>query len=731
MVNLRLRHILFSLGAGSWVLLSAGHVRAWNPLESAGRSLGKGLLESALVPSLQTAEASGHRLVGDVDERLADRIDHVGRTVDASLVTADGLIADRLGQVDEIAAARLGQADTILAARILQIDTSANALVDKSLGEVDRISRERVAQVGREGRRLVRVLDGRAQQRLEQADAILQARIGQVNEAVQQSIVHADGAVEARITQLDELTGRRLGNVDVIATKQSLNIEGSLLKVAALVALLVFLVFVLREIYRDIDAYYDQADTSVSRVRSAVGATGRVLKGVAKRLAVAAVGALILIGAIRQLPLGAQRRADELVATHERAMAASVAVLDLTRVRYHASQLALLVPERDAAYRAQAAETELVRDVLSRPGMLLHPEGVRALMVRMATVQRAFGEDAERPDLLTLQGYVTWQVATTRTGERVAAERCARALERARQHPELPFLLRPLAHSYLRAYAHNPAPGGEPLVTVDDAGGELAFAPLRHVLDYDAALRRLDVTSSNAYVDMLRAHARFARETSALPGGASVPELGQPADGLSPAQAAVLAANTERLGHARAVVGAWRAFDAELTGNPHMMHTSASFAALTLNDAVLSHALWLEANPNALDLPPAIAAEPDSWRRVQMAPVRIAWTRRVVGLLGKDSQRLLLHEQTRRFADLEKHTLAFARSFVASEEGRDDPGAAERHLAAAQAAAELGLYTGAVGARRPLGTELLPSDAPAAARDAVVSAYDARHLRFL
>jgi hypothetical protein len=133
---------------------------------------------------------------------------------------------------------------------------------------------------------LVWILDGRAKQRLEQADTILEARIGQVNEAVQQSIVRADGAVEARIAQLDELTGRRLGNVDVIATKQSLNIEGSLLKVAALVALSVFLVFVLREISRDIDAYYDQIDKPTSRVRSAVGATGHVLKGVAKRLVV-------------------------------------------------------------------------------------------------------------------------------------------------------------------------------------------------------------------------------------------------------------------------------------------------------------------------------------------------------------------------------------------------------------------------------------------------------------
>src|SRR5262245_29191734 len=411
-----------------------------------GRLLGKpfgSFVEAVTSPTLENVEGTGHRLVEDVDTRLSGQMDRLGKEAKA-----------RIEQVDAVAQDRLAQADAIMAARIVQVDASANRLVEKSLGEVDEISRKRVEQAAQAGSALIKQVDAAAQQRLNQADKILEERIEQVRGAAQASIAQVDDALAARIEQLDEVAERRIGTLDVVATKQGMNIEGSLLKIAALAALLVFLVVIFRFLFTEAPALW-------AKIRGEQPTTGRAVVAAtaasSKWIAVRAVVALIGIGGLYWLstflPLGPRRNAERLVAVHEKALQASVRALDFTRVRYHAAQLTVLAPESDRPHRALALKAGLVRSVFTGLGLLHRPEGVRQVAADLEQVEAAYREafddpKKEEPDVQIVKGYVLWQLANSRDNEYDAVELCARALE-TEVPKDWPVLLRPLAINYL------------------------------------------------------------------------------------------------------------------------------------------------------------------------------------------------------------------------------------------------------------------------------------------
>src|SRR5262249_51370919 len=92
---------------------------AWNPLADLGHFFGSiigapfgGAIEAAVTPTIQGVEGSGHRLIQDLDERLAN--------------TA----RDLLQRTNATVAARLDQVDDKLAARILQVGRTGDELVD-------------------------------------------------------------------------------------------------------------------------------------------------------------------------------------------------------------------------------------------------------------------------------------------------------------------------------------------------------------------------------------------------------------------------------------------------------------------------------------------------------------------------------------------------------------------------------------------------------------------------
>ncbi|MCU0681895.1 MAG: hypothetical protein MUF34_06495 [Polyangiaceae bacterium] len=725
---------LVAFAAGLAVSLSPrGGARA-NPLTWAGRSVGAGLLESAIAPGIDRAEGGGRRLLADFEGRLDRQIAHVGGTLDASLTRADELVEVRVKQVDDVTRNRLQQADVIMAARIAQIDTSLDERLSKAVGEFG-------ARAELSGKAVVRELDATTKARLQQADDIMNARVAQIGEAVDRAVDEADQAAAERIDQVDETVSRSIGGIDTVSTKIALNLEQALVRLAALGALLAFLVFLLRRGYTDVADTWEKLDgpTAQRTKRAAL----QVARGLAVRVAAGLSCVLVLWLAYRYLTSGENERTRALVTMHEKALAMSERTLDLVGLKQHAAQLALLDPERAPSFRARTLKWQLVRDVLARPGGLRRRTGrpgeLEAGLAEVKALLEA-SEGHDDPDLLTVEAYRSWQRAGARADEHRAATLCARALEASPS-----FVLRPLALGYLRAFLHNAPPGEAPAPlfpidrlrrTLGQVSGEGAhFAPMQYVLDYNERVARLDATAGDAYVAMIEAHAAYLTARSRLGPKEREPAAGSTAEGLSPAQVALLEAKRRRLDQARLVVEAWRAFDAS-TAAPELDAAGVGLGLFLLNDAPLSRARWLiEKDDAAIEGPgPRVADEPDARVRGLIAPVRVSWARRYVDPLGGRLRHLLVFEAANHFDRFEGLTLAFERALVdlrrAEAEGRggDLP---RRRVEAAQRAAELGLYQGTGPARSPYGLRLLGEGAPAEDRARVVDAYGQRHLRFL
>jgi hypothetical protein len=718
------------------LLLTPAADAGWNPLKALGHAAGT-FVDGAITPTLENAEASGHRLIGDVDDRLGRRIDAAGDRLDDALAQADRSAEARVAQVNVVARDRLTQSDSILTARIAQIDVAGNALVDKSLGRLDRISRERIDQAARESNKLVTRLDDVTQRRLAQADAILEARITQVHEAVQASISQADEAIEQRLQQLDEMAERRIGSLDVVATKQGLSFEGTFLKGAALAAMLAFLVIAFRYILKEAPLQWRELSGQTFRKRLLI-VSAYLSTGVGARLlaALAGVGVLSLLAVL--LPIGPRNDALKLTSFHADGLESSLSAFDFTRVRYHAAQLSILAPEQETRHRALLLKAELIRALFTRPSLLRRTDGLRHVMTEVARAESAFRAarkddsalPADDPDLLVLKGYILWQVAGTKEDEYEAVTFCARALEIGQQSAvsrPATALLRPLAVNYVRSYLYRPLPFDAELEGLDhrydaarlwaiaDAAGETPeFAPLQHLLEYDRLVAELDRGSSAAYLAMLEAQAEVE---------AAVTRRDAPAAATARAQ---------RGEQARAVIESWRAFDERLRTNPWLAGTSSMLAVFTLNDAVLSQALWFEANPDDPRRAPRITREPRPQVRAQMAPIRIEWARRLVNPLGQNVRRVVQYEEAERFRRFEDDAAEFQDAFVDYQAARADAStdAESRRRRAAVGSARLGLYAGEGRTRAALAVRIL-GPGPALQQEDVKGALLTRRLRFL
>jgi hypothetical protein len=739
-VSRQRRRIPLALGAAilAAAMLPSGarEAEGWNPLRSGGRSLGKGLgegfVETAAIPLLRSAEETGKRFVREVDVHLADRIAQTGGEIGKALDRADLVLKGQVASADAVVAARMAQADAMIVARIAQIDASASKLVAGALGQLDQTVRD--AQRVATG--LVRALGKERQEALAQADAMLTARIEQIGDLLGRSLEDVDAVLEARFAQVDEAAGRRIANLDVIATKQSHAIEQSLLRIGALAALLLFVLFVLKRLYEDFDRFSDQGDEAAPARKIKVKVLGKTGGLFLLRILAGGIGALVIYALYLKLPLGAERRSAELLERHRRAFAASQAGLDFAGVRHYASQLVLLDPDRHATYRATERKFDLLRTVLSRPALLRDPGGIRSVVDEITALEKVLPAD---DDLDVLKAYISWHAGGSREDEREAAELCAQALSRG--HSD--FLLRPLAREYLVAFLHNPPPDSDrtdavPITALRQAAaaaGEVdrgsAFA---HVIAYDELLRELDARSWSAYLAMLDAHIAYRRARALLPRGTAEPPLSAQASLSAPAEA-VRRAKQDRLDRAREVIGAWLEFDEGLRGDPALAGTNAGYAAFALNDAPLVHALWFDASPDARDLPGPIAAVKDLALRARMVPVRVEWARRYGQPLDRPARHLLALEEAQRFQSFEQRTLAFAAAYLelgGAHGGGEVAGPSPAQLAVARAAGDLGIYVGAAsGDRQPLGLVLLGAGGPDEQRDEIADMYRRRQLLFL
>jgi len=655
--------------------LAATPAWAWNPFKSAenavgdaiksgGKKLGQGLgqgaveaLQPALVSTIGTASRAAGSLVADVDTRLTRQVDHAGGV-------ASKLVSETKGALDD----SLDKVDHILEKRLLQVQTTGEGLVQKLDSAVDR--------------------------NLHTADRILKDRSAQLGHIMSDSIQQADQALEQRISQLDEAVALRLGNVDVIATKQRLGLEETALRTGVLLGLLVFVLFVLRTLWKEFTVV--QAAVANKRgVKRLLGFLSGFGRPVLVQIAAAGIAVLILYALYDRLPFGARAQAADLATMHRREMTDSLARFDFSRVRFHASQLEILVPEQGSYYQAMAGKAALLRDLVMRPALLATDQGVGQIVDRVQALERQLGNRAD-PDVLTMKALVLWQVGTSKRDEHAAASYCARALRLAGGG----FALAPLARHYIRAFLHAPymapdTPYGRDTESLLDLRVLAALPmethagfPLESVLVLDRLMGKLDREVTPAYLGMLNAHADLLRLLPPAPplrsGHAWIASSSESPDLLHARQARSQAASR--------VLAAWRQFENGLDDIPGLTGKSAVLAIFRLDDATYTRAAWFVEQPQQNALAPLLSDMTDISLKSKLAPPRIGWEKRYGALIASELHTVAELQEASRFETFEKENRDFEQAYVAQLVAAPGPDQDTQRRTAAVLAARLGLY---------------------------------------
>jgi len=682
-------------------------------------NVGHDLASGATAGAVEKLEPALARTIADVDSRLTTQETHVGNIV-------GGLI----GQTSSELGARLGQVDGILEKRILQVQLGVDQVLDNGLDKIDGVARKRIAQIGDTLEARIKQVDAAASRTLKEADGILKARIADLGQAANSAVDRADQALDARIQQLDEVAGRRLGNVDVIATKQRLGLERTITRLAWLIALIVFLVVLIRALWNEYlkrEATIAGAAPGTARAWRYVTVLGKPL--LRHALVGAAVAALLAILPSR-LPMAAAQDQQALTDRHYADLELAVQKLDWTRARFHASQLEFLEPDNAAHYQALAAKADLLRDVLSRPTALATPAGVKTILDDVRALERLQSGRPD-PDAQTVRAMILWQGGDSRAEEHQAATLAARALWATPRG----FTLAPMARLLVEAYHHAPVAAADDDPTLDSPGGlEAALkvpvaiaagSPFEGTTALFQLMQRLDDDSSQAFLEMVQAQVKV--------GGAT--------DGAKRDTA-----RGERNRAAERVVAAWKQFDDGLRASPVLADSALVLSVFRLNDVMLTHALWFTTDPETTTWPRKLATlngKGDKAKKLALAPARAVWARRYAALLQGPARELVEMQEADRFEAMETDTLAFEASMAAlggapspladlatdkkakrgaRREARDQAGqhadgdgasapAGEeaRKLAAASAAATLGLYqrTPTAATRTPVAVALV------------------------
>ena len=672
-------------------------------------SVGHDLASGAAAGAVEKLEPALARTIADVDNRLTAQETHVGTVV-------GGLI----GQTSSELGARLGQVDGILEKRLLQVQLGVDQVLDHGLDKIDGVARQRIAQIDSSLAARIKQVDGVAAHTLAEADNVLKTRIADLGQRVNAAVDRADQALDARIQQLDEVAGRRLGNVDVIATKQRLGLERTITRLAWVIALIVFLIVLLRALWSE----YLKREATIAGAAPGTARAWRYVTVMAKPLlrhaAVGGAVAVVLAVVPSRLPMAAAQDQQALTEQHYADLERAVQQLDWTRARFHASQLEFLEPDNANHYQALAAKADLLRDVLSRPTALATPAGVKTIMDEVQALERLQGGRPD-PDAQTVRAMIIWQGGATRADEHQAATLAARALWATPRG----FTLAPMARLLVEAYRHAPVAAIDDDPTLDSVGGLDAVlsipvsvpagSPFEGTATLFHLMQKLDDDSSAAFLAMVAAQVA----------------MHQPApDGTK--RTAALAARNAAAGR---VVAAWQTFDDALRASPVLADNPLVLSIFRLNDVMLTHALWFTTDPTTDRWPTKLAAlngEGDKAKKLALAPARAVWARRYAALLQGPARELIELQEAARFEAMEADTLAFEAAMASlggvpapDADGPDErpkkksarlarkdvapPASPEaRKLAAANAAAALGLYQQAPGTpvRTPLAVSL-------------------------
>jgi hypothetical protein len=669
--------------------------------------------------------------IADVDRRATRHEDRIADIAAGVVRKADAAAGERIAQVDHL-----------MEARLLQATVEASDLADRAFDRVDGV----VSRVDLISKRRVDDLDKLTKSALASANQAIEGHIAEVGREVNGALDRTDEIIAARIDQVDELAGRRLGNLDVIASKQRLALEQTAVRVAVLVGLVAFVVFVMRRLWGTYQEMtkgepHGEAAPAAERWRARGRArTWMFVKGLGApflgHVAVAAVAAGLLLVLYDRLPLGAKGEAAALASFHERELEDSLRRFEFTRVRFHASQLEYLAPENAAHYRAMAAKGELLRDLFARPTLWATDAGIAELAERLKGVRRLL-DRAPDPDVLAVEGLLKWQTGASRRHEHEAVSLFARAL---RLRPR-GFALAPLARAYVATFLRAPyvdegagyGRGAEAVQDLRDllenAPPEDADHPLATNLKLLRLMQKVDAASSAAYLAMAKKQAELA---------ALVEKKGD--------AKAIEEKRKERNGHAAKVVKAWNDFDAELAEAPEFGGNPAVLGVFRLDDAFFSRAQWFlkdeatdevapllapdDAAPPAKAEGPAKAPKPpkatekpadrapDLQVRMALAPPRVVWARRYRSLIEGPARQILELQEAERFKARERGARAFELALVAAEA---DPTNETKRSEAAQKAAQLGIYVGGDGERRLDAQDLAPGADDKALTEALLS----------
>lgn len=613
------------------LLLLVPTTQAWNPVKSIVKGVKRvgefvggvvgapvgGFVGAATAPTIRNAEASAMRITADIDERMSNR----------------------LNQLDQVMANTIVKVDASMHDRILQLDAAA---------------KERIAQ-----------MDKVLQVRIEQVDEVLKARTDQIGEIVTTAVNDVDRSLKNRIEQLDQVAETRLGTLDVIASKTSLGLEQSFIRVVGAGCLLVFVTFLIWALYRRVVRYWQKQGTQ-GGVLIALGGVARsseLRKGILLETGVAALALLVLFIIVNRMPGSASQRQQELASVYQNAFDTAYVSFDLDRARFLAAQLQAIAPT-DVANRARFLRTELIRDVLNRPALIQTLEGLNELTSRVSQLDTySTGNDA---DVLALKAYVLWQVAADREDEYEAVKLAADSLEASEREGFSKSLLVPVITSYVRAFASAPPPQcseadlerftklAKVAAKYVDEDLREGFAALAHIRIYDVASQKLDFAIGDSYHQMLEAHASIVNLR-----------------GRAPAETALAAAFAKRTRHAQYVLDAFEEFDTTLRSSPFLQGTTIPLAAFGQNDAIWVTAQWFVLNAETDKLPPLFmvtttdigagseseflvpAAPARSATLSSIAPLRLKWRTRYQNLLGEVARDVVDAEEAERFRRFE------------------------------------------------------------------------------
>ncbi|MGC4091213.1 MAG: hypothetical protein QM756_25715 [Polyangiaceae bacterium] len=624
---------------------------------------------------------------------LGSTIDKAQSDVDASVAKAldavDVKLKDHEGHISNLATELLDRGDHILDARILQVKTSLDDSVERAMSELRGSGDELIDRVADKASGLIEQVQKDVLQDLDRVDELVKNRSADINKMLEDRTNQINVAAQERIAQVDEVARARLGDVNAIATRQRLELERMLERVAVAIGAIVFLVFVLRNLWNRYTDVVEEGLTERGAWRAAA---------IVRRLAPALVGpvlaagsGLVLLGALyRWLPASAEQELATEVGQHRARLAESVLLVDPPRARFEASVLSYLDGQSTARYDGLAAKATLIRDVIAMPALLASESAVEQFAERVGSAERSLGPSPDA-DLLTLRAMLLWKTGGTRRAEHEAASLAARALNLAPRG----FGLLPLARAYVETFLNQPyiAPElgeGRDAMALDELADALALAapeppdsPFAGLTELSRLMRTLEAASSQGYVQMVEANAVAVWAVKR---------------GDKPTATAKLAERTQA---AQRVVEAWHAFDRDLQAAKNVKGRLL-LSVFGMNDALFTRALWFASHPNDAPARSQALLDVPVSERVKLAPARIAWARRYAELLGGTAGKVLELEEARQFKSWERWARELEDALVAAEpakrSGQRDDAARWRVVVAAAA---LGLYVEGNGAREP------------------------------